>query len=51
MDVFFKWCAACERGYAEVEYSDDERFLLAQVHDAYPDWTLEQIVDHVRDAR
>lgn len=51
MDVFFKWCAACERSYSEVEYRNEERGILGQIHEAHPEWTLEQVVEHLRRPR
>lgn len=48
MDVFFRWCPGCELNYSGLEYRNEERYWLGQIHTDHPDWTLEQVLEHAR---
>lgn len=48
MDVFFRWCAACEVNYSGVGYRNEERVVLGQLHAAHPEWALERVVEEMR---
>ena len=45
MDAFFKWCAACATTYGDVQYANQERVRLGQIHQQMPAWTLAEVVD------
>jgi hypothetical protein len=44
MDQFFKWCANCDLNYSGVVYANGQRAELGQIHDEFPDYTLEETV-------
>ena len=45
MDVFFKWCSACEHNYSKVEYRNEDRSWLGEIWRDHPGWTLEEVAD------
>lgn len=44
MDVFFKWCSACNLNYSEAKYKDEDRRRLAEIWWDHPGWVLEQVM-------
>lgn len=45
MDVFFQWCPGCKCAHGEVEYRDEDRHRLGEIHRENPSWSLQRVVD------
>jgi len=45
MDVFFKWCAACEVTYGNVPYKNQDRAMMGAIHNDWPHLSLQEVVD------
>jgi len=45
MDVFFKWCANCEKPYGTVKYENRDRAMMGAIHNDWPHLSLQEVVD------